>query len=206
MSTIATKDSINIRSELSKLKNQNRYGAGWQDLIAPLNNSNAPGLSPPNWTAMGSNGHYGLHFTAGESAFVTFHVTHDWAGCLSYPHIHFLVDIDMTVPGETITWKLHYTIARGHHQTESLTGIRETITLTYTTDGTETAGEHLILECSDAQAIDMLEVDSVIVMEVEMDAASVTGTEKIYGLMADIHYESSGTLTNEKSPEFTKNV
>ena len=206
MSATAKRGEVNLRDKLASLENQNRYGAGWADLTAILNNSNAAGLSPPAWKSMGANGHYGLHFTAGESAFCVFHVPHGWAGTLSYPHVHFLVDIALTA-GDTITWKLHYTVARRgheHHTGESLTGARTTLTLTYTADGNEVAGEHIVIE-DDTQTIDMLEVDALVIMEVEMDAATVTGTEEIFGLMCDIHYESDGMLTKEKAPKFTKN-
>lgn len=206
MSATTSIDEKNVRTELTKLKNQNRFGAGWNDLLAPINNSNAAGITPPAWKAMGANGHYGMHFTAGESAFVNFHVLHDWkVGTIAYQHVHFLVDIALTA-GDTITWKTHHTIARGHHQGESLTGTRTTTTMTYTADGTEVAGEHLILEVPIADAIDLLETDTLIIMEIEMDAASVTGTEEIFGLQVDLHYESDGMLTKEKAPGFTKNV
>ena len=206
MSATLTKDAINVRSELEGLRGQNRFGAGWQDLIATLTNSNASGISPPTWKAMGSNGNYGLRFTAGDSAFAIFHVPHDWKfGTLAYPHIHFLVDIALTA-GDTITWKLIYSIAKGHQQGESMIGPRTTITLTYTANGTEIAGEHIILECTEADAVDMREVDALACFEVEMDAASVTGAEEIFGLMCDLHYESDGMLTSEKAPEFTKNA
>jgi hypothetical protein len=198
MGANAQRPDINTRSELARLSNQNRYGAGWQDLVAVLNNSNAAGLSPPAWKAM-VNGHYGLHFSAGESAFATFHVLHDYKpATLAYPHVHFLVDIALTA-ADTITWKLHYTIAKGHQQGGILDDTPTTITLTYTATGDEAAGEHLIVEASDAQAIDLLETDSLVIMEVEMDAASVTGTEEIFGLMVDFHYQSTGTLTTDKT-------
>ena len=199
-------DKIDTREEFAALKNQNRYGAGWDDYTSVLNNSNAAGLSPPAWKTMGSNGHYGLHFTAGESCFAPFHIKHDWkAGTSGFIHMHFLVD-EALVSGETITWKLYYTGAKGHHQGQSLTGTRTTITLTYTADGTEVAGEHLIVECSDADAIDLLEVDSLFIVEIEMDAETIaSGTAEIFGLMCDIHYQSDGKLTREKAPSFTKN-
>lgn len=203
MSATFKQSEINIREKLSQIKPETKRD-GWQDLIAPFINANAGGTVPPSWEAMGANGHYGMRFTDGESLFVTFHILHDFkVGAKVYPHIHFLCDIAMTA-GDTVTWKIHYTIAKGHQQGESLTGTRTTITLVYTADGTEVAGEHIVLEATDAQALPYMEPDTLMHCEFEMDSELVTGTAKIFGLQGDLHYQSDDVLTNEKTAPFTK--
>ena len=101
-----------------------------------------------------------------------------------------------------MTWDFEYTIARGHQQGESLTGTATTISFTHTADGTEVAGEHMVTECSLAQAFDLLEPDTMIKAVVRYSTAGTYGGT-VDGYMADIHYQSDRETTPNKAPSFT---
>lgn len=172
---------------------------GWADNRQWFSAARGTGTTEPNWQNMG-NGQFAYNFTAGEELFANYHVNHDYAvGSNAYPHIHFLVDSTMTA-GQQITWSFNYVIAKGHSQGESLTVPETTITMTYTATGTEVAGEHLILECSDLDAFPLKEPDTIIMSRVRLVSENVTGS--IYGLMCDLHYQMDRHATINKAPNF----
>lgn len=176
---------------------------GWKDLVNSFSTARGNGTTEPVWTNMG-NGIYNMRFTAGDELFTTYHIPHDYkAGTKAYPHIHWICDIGMTV-GDTVTWRIQYVQAKGHQQAESLTAATTLFDVVYTADGTEVAGEHIVTECSEAQAFVLGEVDGLVCMGIELFSTTVTGNEKIFGIMADLHYMSDGRDTNEKAPSFTK--
>jgi hypothetical protein len=173
---------------------------GWKDNIQWFSAASGNGTTEPNWQDIG-NGLYAYNFTVGEELFVTFHVNHDYAlGTKAYPHVHFIVDSTQTA-GATVTWRFKYRIARGHSQGDSLTSPTPTnIDMVYTYTGAEVAGEHIVLECSDLQAFDLLEPDTIIMAGCELLAETITGS--IYGLCADLHYQSDREVTLNKAPDF----
>jgi len=174
--------------------------SGWKDNIQDFGAAKGNGTTEPVWANMG-NGHYAYLFTPADELFVKFHVTHDYKqGTLAYPHIHFLVNQTMTL-GQQITWSFSYVIARGHSQGESLSGPAETtINMVYTATGTEIAGEHIILEVADVDAIDILEPDAILSARIELVSENVAGS--IFGLMCDLHYQVDRLATINKAPNF----
>lgn len=172
---------------------------GWNDNVASFSAAKGNGTTEPVWSDTG-NGHYNFKFTAGDELFIVFHVMHDYKqNTNAYPHVHFFVDQTMTV-GQQITWQFGYVIAKGHQQGQSLTGAETIIDMVYTATGTEIAGEHIILECSDIQAFDLLEPDSIVSARVELLSENVVGN--IFGIMADLHYQTDRHATLNKAPNF----
>lgn len=175
------------------------YTQGWKDNIQFFSTAKGNGTTEPVWSDTG-NGLYGMLFTAGDELFVPFHVNHDYAqGTNGYPHIHWLNSTTMTV-GATVTWRIQYTIAKGHSQGQSLTGTPATFDMLYTATGTELAGEHIITECSDAQAFDLIEPDTVIMMGVKLQAKTTLGN--VFGILGDLHYQADREVTPSKEPNF----
>jgi len=173
---------------------------GWSDNVAMFSAARGRGTSEPTWEEMGNNGHYAFSFSVGDELFVHFHVLHDYKqGTNAYPHVHFVVDETMTA-GQQITWRFGYVIAKGHQQGQSLTGEETVIDMTYTATGNEVAGEHIILECSDLQAFDLIEPDTIVMARVDLLAENVTGS--IYGIMCDLHYQTDRHSTLNKAPNF----
>lgn len=172
---------------------------GWNDNVQWFSSARGRGTSEPVWEDMG-NGHYSYNFTPGDELFVHFHVLHDYKqGTNAYPHIHFIVDQVMTA-GEEITWRFGYVISRGHQQGESLTVSETVFDMTYTATGSEIAGEHIILECSDLQAFDLIEPDAIVMARVNLVSENVSGN--IFGIMCDLHYQTDRHSTLNKAPNF----
>ena len=172
---------------------------GWSDNIQAFSASKGNGTTEPVWRDMG-NGMYAYHFTPADELFVVHHVNHDYKqGTNAYPHIHFLVDEVMNA-GEQVTWKICYTIAKGHQQGQSLTVPTTEFNMTYTATGTEVAGEHLILECSDLQAFDLIEPDTIIIVCATLVSENVSG--RVFGILHDLHYQTDSHSTLNKAPNF----
>ena len=172
---------------------------GWSDNIQAFSASKGKGTDEPIWEDMG-NGLYAYNFADGDELFVTHHVNHDYAlGTLAYPHIHFVTDTQL-VAGDTITWNIQYVIARGHAQGDSLLGAPTSFDMTYTATGSEVVGDHIVLECSDLQAFDLLEPDTMILVGVTMVSRTAAG--KVFGILHDLHYQSDTVNTLNKSPDF----
>lgn len=184
---------------LDALEDGLQHNLGWNDNLAYFSMAKGNGTTEPVWSNMG-NGLYNMLFTPGDELMVSFHVNHDYAlTTKAYPHIHWLIDTVPTV-GQTVVWEIAYIVAKGHGQGQSLTDALTTFQVTYTATGTEIAGEHLILECSDAQAFDILEPDTMVEMKVKLISRTVTGD--IFGIMADLHYQSDREDTISKVPDF----
>lgn len=172
---------------------------GWRDNVQAFSAAIGTGTTEPNWENIG-NGLYCYRFTNAEELFVSFHIDHDvLVGGKTYPHIHWMPTVNMTV-GQTLTWELTLAVAKGHHQGERLTATTTTLNLVYTADGTELAGEHMILECTDLQSFITPEVDSAIMMKCKY--LTGTYTSPVYGVMADLHYQVDRNATPNKAPNF----
>lgn len=181
-----------------------KHKYGWRDNVISFASAGKGAAAPTSVADV--NGWQRLSFGEGDEVFIDYHVNHDYAlGTDAYPHIHWMPTTTMAV-GETVVWEFSYTIAKGHQQGESLLTPPPTVmTITHTADGTEIAGEHMVTECSDIDAFDLIEPDTVISARVKR---LVTGTygSPVYGLMADLHYQSDGRVTVSKIPDFRVEV
>lgn len=172
---------------------------GWNDNVQMFSASRGTGTTEPVWRDIG-NGMYAYHFTDGDELFVAFHILHDYkVGTNAYPHVHFIVDETMTA-GDTVVWNIGYVLAKGHAQGDSLTATETVITLTYTATGNEVAGEHIVLECSDEQAFDLIEPDSILMVRAEMATTTISG--RVFGILCDLHYQTDRHSTKNKAPNF----
>lgn len=173
--------------------------SGWDDYEADFSSGTSSPSKEPTFDPMG-NGLYAYNFAEGDDRFVSFHIKHDiLVGSNVYPHIHFCPATTMTV-GQTIVWTFDYVAPKGHAQAESFFGATSQISMTYTADGTEIAGEHLVLECSDIQAILAPEVDSIMYVKVTRGVGTYVGG--VYGIKADLHYKKGRLSTKNKAPNF----
>ena len=173
--------------------------AGWSDNIMTFSATGKGGNAPTS--IADSNGIQRLRFGKGDEVFVDYHVNHDYAlTTLAFPHIHWM-PLTTMVAGETVIWLFDYVIARGHQQGESLLEPLTNIIITHTADGTELAGEHMVTECQQVDAFQLLEPDTVISARVRR-SNSDTYTGNIYGLLVDLHFQVNTFSTKNKSPDF----
>jgi len=172
---------------------------GWVDYIQPFSSARGRGTSEPTWTDMG-NGHFAYQFTVGEELFVPEHIRHNYKkGTKAYPHVHFCSDQTMSA-GDQITWRYGYVKAKGHSQGESMTVPETSFDMTYTATGNEIAGEHIILECTEAQAFDLLEPDTYLSGRFELIGTNTAG--RIFAQFGDLHVETDRDGTPGKAPDF----
>lgn len=171
---------------------------GWKDNIIPFFTAGTGPNKPTQVTDV--NGWERLSFTTNNEVFIDFHINHDYAqGTNGYPHIHWCPTTTMAV-GETVIWEFSYIIAKGHAQGQSVLGSITTFNISFTADGTEIAGEHIISEAADIDAFDLIEPDTIISAKVKRVAG--TYGSAIYGMMADLHYQADREDTPQKTPDF----
>lgn len=172
----------------------------WFDMTTDLSSGRSVGANAPTWTTF-RDGLAAYAFSAGtmNELFVVFHVNHDAAiGEVFYPHIHWATNTTNT---GVVRWGIEYSIAEGHNTMDfpasSTIYLEDTI-------AADAQYQHRIIECSDAQAITMPDVDSLIMMRVFRDAAHVNDTfaPQAFGLTVDIHYQRNKFGTINKSPDF----
>lgn len=173
-----------------------KHKYGWKDNVVQI----TPELGDrTRWKDIG-NGIYAMQFTAGDFVTANYHVNHDYAeGTDAYIHAH-VVCASAQQAGAKLTILVDYLIARGHSQGESLTAPTTQIEMEYIFTGNEVAGEHLVIECGDDQAFDLLEPDAIMCCKLGLGSETVTGS--VYVMTLDIHYQSSGEVTLNKEPSF----
>jgi len=172
---------------------------GWRDLVAPFTNSSAGAAAPLLQTL--SNGLRLYRFSAGDSMHVSYHVNHDYAeGTKAYHHIHWFPETAMT-PGDTVTWRIFYIVAKGHNQGDSFMLTRNFFDVVYTSPIAGTiAGDHIVSESSDAQSYLLKEPDTIVLAEIQLLSKTFSGN--VYGIQADLHYQSDREVTINKRPDF----
>jgi len=175
-------------------------GWGWRDMTADLTRVGGGGNNPPTWANF-RDGIDAWRFGAGvlDMVWVTFHPNHDVVeGAPCYPHIHWAPNTTST---GVVRWGVEYIIAKGHDQE----AFPASTTIYFEPEITVNKQyQHIITECSDAQAFPMPEVDSLIMMRVFRDGAHANDTfpDGVFGLTADLHYQSTNMATVNKAPNF----
>lgn len=173
----------------------------WEDNTADLATGRSVGSGAVSYGQINS-GYYAPEMATGTPTRivqVAFHVKHDVKrGSKIYPHVHWTTNGSNS--GD-VTWTLKYQVAKGYDQDNFPT--QTTITIDQTV-APAAAWRHFIAEGTNesTQTIDMPEVDSLILMTVQLTANTIS-TDTIYGLYVDLHYqkERTGTL-NRNGPDF----
>lgn len=175
-------------------------GTLWDDNLTSLFTAR-PGGTAPTLRSFGPTG-TNQQWDFGVNDFMHtggIHITHDIKiGSKIYPHVHWSTNGTDT---NTVKWELSYTIAKGHNQ-EAFPA--DTI-LNLEQAGSGTAWQHMIVEATDAEAIDAPEIDSLIIMRVRRVTNGGTDNgDQVFGLFVDMHYQKDRFGTRYKSPDFYK--
>jgi len=174
---------------------------GWNDLIGPFDVA-SNGASAPTSSTL-ANGIRVLAFGNGDSLYSTYHFLHDGVeGSVAYPHVHMFTSTDMVV-GDTIIWTGQYIMARGYNQGDSFLNPRTTITLTFSApSGGVLAGDHIVLEGTaiGPETLVCPEPDTIAFIEWTKTGGTYGGT--VYGIEADIHYQTRRDNTPNRNFPF----
>lgn len=177
-------------------------GEGWDDYIVSGLNVRLRGASDPELRDFRSGMYlYAFSGTTGANeVYTTVHILHDWKpGTDIYPHVHWGHKI--AAPTGDVVWQIDYSIAKGFSQEAFPTPI--------TISAQQTAGTvhyHQIVETSSVIPAASIEVDAVVLMRIYRNSAhgSDTFENDAFLMQVDLHYESDGRRTNEKTSPFTK--
>lgn len=169
----------------------------WEDNTADLRVGSV-GPNAPTLANLNGGPYRAYKFAAGDSMDIAFHIKHDVArNSKFYPHVHWTTDTSAT---GSISWLLSYQIAKGYEQSAFPTA--STLRLNANPTGNE-PWLHYITECSDGAAIDMPEVDSLVFMNVELDARNeLSNGQKVFGLYVDLHYQKDREGTRYRNTPF----
>ena len=173
------------------------YLEGWRDLRMSITASAAGAGTPAlvNFGPSASGAIKQMSFGVGDSVYMGAHLDHDYLpGSLAYPHVHYCVSGTNVNP---VKWQLTYTLAKGHDQEAFST---DTI-LTLQQAPSGTAWQHMVVE--DAVGVDLLEPDTLIIMELErITNGGTENTDTVFGLFVDFHYQVNGYCTPYRLPNF----
>jgi hypothetical protein len=178
----------------------------WKDLLGQITVRGAGANDPAFELITGSTNMWAYSFSAGTMMqfWTAFHIGHDYApGTVVYPHVHWFNAAAVPNTGN-VRWGFEYAVAKGHSQ--QAFPLTATTTVYKLQASSATRYMHAIGEVAIGDAIPAtnLEPDSVIYLRIFRDAADVgdTCTDKVYALMADIHYQADTIGTKNKAPDF----
>lgn len=149
-------------------------------------------------------------FTVLSLGLCNFHLPHDYAmGTDIFIHVHWSHNVT-TVTGGSVTWGMEMTYAKGHDQAAFGT----TKTVSVLQNASTTQYRHMIAETAASVAggsgtqIDSasIEVDGMILVKVFLDSNDITvsggGVPDPFVHAVDLHYQSTGITTKNRSPSF----
>ena len=201
---LVKQDSSKISHQWAKWLNnvyEKLRGPLWEDMLTAISSGRTGVANAPNWTAFGPTGTNSQWvFSLDDYIQLNgFHITHDVKpGSKIYPHIHWTTDGTDT---NTVKWRLSYTLAKGHNQE----AFPADATIDLEQAGSGIAWQHMISEVSDAAAIDMPEIDTLIVIRLErVTNGGTDNTDDVFGIFVDLHYQKDRFGTPQKAPDFYK--
>lgn len=179
---------------------------GWHDLIgvycAP--ESNPPASVPFIGTVCSKK------FVEGTQIGVKFHLPHDYLpGSDIFVHIHWATNSDK-ITGGSVTWGFEASYAKGHQQAAYTAP--KTVTVAQACDTTQywhhIAETAMSVGGGSATQFDTneLETDGVIISRMYCDSIDLTTSDAsvpdVFAEFVDIHYQSTGIPTKNRSPDF----
>ncbi len=177
-------------------------GKGWDDYIVSGLLIKTRGANDPTLKEFRDGIYlYAFSGTTGvNEAYIAIHILHDWkVGTDIYPHIHWAHKIG--APSGDIVWQMDYSIAKGFSQE-----VFPAITTLTMQQAAGTQYYHQIVESNTSIPAASIEADSVVLVRIYRDSAhgSDDFEDDAFLVQVDLHYESDGRRTNEKTSPFTK--
>lgn len=185
---------------------------GWHDLLGPIV-VKAGATDPTIATYRGSIKDYSFSNAVMNEVFNDFHIPHDYfPGSDIYLHVHWSQNVVDSggaagAPG-VVKWYFDVSYSKGHNQDVFIAPI--TTSVTQTASGTQY--RHMLAEVQLSAASpsgaqldsDNIETDGIILVRTYRDPADVADTLNQVPFLhyVDIHYQSTGIATKQKSPNF----
>lgn len=179
------------------------YPLGWKDSLSSFSAGKTAGSNVPAWVLI-RDGLYAYEFSATllKEVWLNFHIGHDYApGTNIYPHVHFVPSSD-EVEG-VVRWGFEYSYAdrEGDFPASTTVYIEQTV-------AANSQYKHIVSEVTDSNVISAadfeIETDGVLMCRVFRDAAHANDTYAgtVFGIFADLHYQSDRDTTINKAAPF----
>ncbi len=179
-------------------------GWGWHDIIGAV--AEGSGGNKPSQTAYRGTIEQ-LRFTTGKEVFVCYHLPHDYApGTDIHLHVHWSCAA-ATTTGGTVDFEYEASYSKGHAQAAFSAPVTKSFTsaTASTTQYFHEITETQLSASSPTNQIDTddLEVDGIVLCRLEWLTNNLTGgTTQIFIHQVDVHYQSTGIPTKDKTPDF----
>ena len=181
---------------------------GWWDNVGQLD---VHGEAGDATRSVYRGGIKAFQFTEGKSAYVDFHMMHDYVpGTDMYIHVHWS-HASTLVTGGTCTWVFEVMYAKGYNQAPFSVPVLIAVTQSAST----TQYQHMIAETVASTPggsgvlldRDLLEVDGLIQCRLYLDSNDLTvsggGVPEPFAHFVDIHYQSTNVATKGRNyPDF----
>lgn len=170
---------------------------GWRDITSSIE-VRGVASTDPNWTQVGSSGLYAYAFSVNDVVWMTYHIPHDYVPNSScYFHVHWFPS---GTNANSVKWQFTFVYAKGFDQQAFAFGSPTTITVEQASPGV--AYQHMVAETT-AQDLSITEPDGLIHCAIKRITNGATdNSDSIFGLTADIHYQSTNMATVGKAPSF----
>jgi hypothetical protein len=180
----------------------------WEDIIGKIDI--IPGAPNPGSLELYRGSIYQVALDETDTAFINFHMPHDYVvGSQIHAHVHWS-HISTTVTGGSVTFNIDMSYAKGHDQ--GAFGAPATVSIFQSASTTQY--QHMVAETQASTSggsptaldSDLLEPDGLIMCRVILDSNDLVtsdfSTPKVFVHFVDIHYQSTGIGTKNKSPNF----
>lgn len=183
---------------------------GWRDLIGDVS-PKASGVGSPALLAFRNDIRW-FAYTTNDEGDIVFHLPHDYLkGSDLHAHVHW-AHVGTNITG-SLDVRFHFTYAKGHQQENFPADVEShlvvsSLNITNTPQYRHRVDEIQISAASPTATqidTDLLEPDGLLLCHYDIDVLpTVTGgtTPKIFIFAIDIHYQSTGIATKNKSPNF----
>ena len=181
---------------------------GWIDIHAPLyfNSSGTPAVFS---SYRGGISQWQFTETTADEAFCEFHIPHDYAmGTDIFFHVHWS-HASTTVTGGSVTWAFEMSYSKGHDQ--AIFAAPKTVTIQQ--NASTTQYQHMIAEAAGTVSggsgtqfdSAIMEPDGVFICRFYLDSNDITDSvtqPNPFVHFVDLHMQSTGIATKNKSPDF----
>ena len=178
---------------------------GWHDITAAIE-VRGVGATDPDWAQVGTTNHFAYKFAVNDKCWMTFHVPHDIVpGSDIHLHMHWFPD---GTNANSVKWQFEYAYAKGFNQAAFDFALAESPLTnagiaTAESDGPGVQYQHMVSETSAITLPGLTEPDGLIHVAISRVTNGATdNTDGIFGLTADIHYQSTNMATKQKAPNF----